>query len=392
VVSNAPWSMTRAVPFWRRRVKKLFAGMVVAVAALVGTVTPAVASTSPTVAVVVLGGGTVTSAPAGIACPGKCTATFAVGTSLVLTAAPKSGASFLGWGGSCTGTGVCTVKVSVLKAVAAQFSAAATTTPPATAKYVAAPGPYTGSYLSFYVAPGGAKMLNLSRPGTLLNCDPSGSYNDALQILQVAINPSGTFNSKTTQSGVFNNAHATYTYTLTGAFQAATTTSSASATGTYSEAIKLASGTTVSCTSGSQPWTATLYRELPWQKSDIKPGDYTGSYVSFSVAPGGTTMLNVSRPGTLVNCDPTGSYNDNLTVSHVAIKPNGSFSSTTSQTAVFNGAEAKFTYTFAGAFEGTTPTGPSTVSGIYREDIVPTSGTTTLCTTDDQFWTTTLQS
>ena len=103
-------------------------------------------------------------------------------------------------------------------------------------------------------------------------------------------------------------------------------------------------------------------------------------------------MLSVSQPNTALNCDPSGGAGDNLTVSHVAIKPNGSFSSTTSQTAVFQGTNAKFTYTFAGAFEGTTPTGPSTVAGIYREDIVPTSGTTTLCTTDDQFWTAIVQS
>ena len=356
MASNVSWSMTRAVPFWRHGVKKFLAGVVVVAAALIGTVTPAVASTSPTLVVVVLGAGTVTSTPAGIACPGKCTATFATGTSVLLTAAPKSGASFLGWGGSCTGAGACTVKVSALRAVAAQFSAAAKTTPPATAKYVAAAGP-TGSYISFFVAPVRARMLNVSRPTTLLNCDPSGSYNDALQVLQVAVNPGGTFSSTTTQSGVFNHAAATYTYTLKGAFQAATSTSSASTTGTYSEAVKMASGTTVSCTSGSQSWSATLFREPPWQKSDIKPGDYKGSYILLSVAPGGTTMLNVSRPTTLVNCDPSGSYNDSLTVSQVAIKPNGSFSSTTSQTAVFQGTKAKFTYTFAGAFEGTTRPG-----------------------------------
>jgi hypothetical protein len=69
---------------------------VVAVLAMsfLGMTMPAGATTTPTLAVTIVGPGTVTSTPAAIACPGKCSATFAEGTSVVLTAKPKDGSTF----------------------------------------------------------------------------------------------------------------------------------------------------------------------------------------------------------------------------------------------------------------------------------------------------------
>ncbi len=58
------------------------------------------------------GAGTVTSSPAGIDCPGSCTASFPAGTAVVLTATPDSGSTFTGWSGGCTGTGTCSLTAS----------------------------------------------------------------------------------------------------------------------------------------------------------------------------------------------------------------------------------------------------------------------------------------
>jgi phospholipase C len=56
--------------------------------------------------------GTVTSSPAGISCPGTCTASFVLGTVVKLTAVPAKGAYFAGWSGACNGTSVCTVTMN----------------------------------------------------------------------------------------------------------------------------------------------------------------------------------------------------------------------------------------------------------------------------------------
>ncbi len=50
------------------------------------------------------GSGTVTSSPAGISCGSTCSADFASGTSVTLTARRASGSTFAGWGGACSGT------------------------------------------------------------------------------------------------------------------------------------------------------------------------------------------------------------------------------------------------------------------------------------------------
>jgi hypothetical protein len=270
------------------------------------------------------------------------------------------------------------------------------------------PGLYSGangqglqSGIHFYVAPGGWSILNVSDPSTSLSRTPSGSTDDVLGILQVAIKPNGSFSSTTSYSGIeLRGANAKITYTFSGRFEAATTTAPASAAGTWREDIAYASGQTTSCTSNNQSWTATLYREPLQKKTVVVPGSYSGangqdlqSGIQFTVAPGGRSILNVSDPSTSLSCTPSGSTDDHLTISQVAINPDGSFRSTTSQQGVLNGSNATFTYTFAGYFEGPTPPqGAPTVAGVWREDIVFASGNTKMCTSDEAFWTATLQS
>ena len=68
------------------------------------------------------GAGTVTSAPAGINCPGTCSSNFAPGTVVTLTAAAAAGSTFAGWsGGGCSGTGTCVVTINAATSVTAQF-------------------------------------------------------------------------------------------------------------------------------------------------------------------------------------------------------------------------------------------------------------------------------
>ena len=70
----------------------------------------------------IVGSGSVSSSPAGIACPPTCTASYASGTVVALTPTPGAGYIFTGWSGACTGTGGCSVTMNAAEGVTATFS------------------------------------------------------------------------------------------------------------------------------------------------------------------------------------------------------------------------------------------------------------------------------
>ncbi len=72
----------------------------------------------------VVGGGTVSSQPAGIDCGVTCSASYAAGTSVMLTATPAAGQTFSGWTGACSGSAtLCTLTISEARSVIATFAA-----------------------------------------------------------------------------------------------------------------------------------------------------------------------------------------------------------------------------------------------------------------------------
>ncbi|MFZ2235087.1 MAG: hypothetical protein WAV67_01800, partial [Dokdonella sp.] len=85
------------------------------------------------------GSGTVTSNPSGINCGSTCTANYFRGNVVTLTASPKSGSTFAGWSGSCSGTGNCTVTMTAARSVKATFTRSAT----AILRFDSASGPTT---------------------------------------------------------------------------------------------------------------------------------------------------------------------------------------------------------------------------------------------------------
>ena len=91
---------------------------------LVGAVAFTATSYPLTVSKAGTGTGTVTSAPAGISCGATCSAGFASGTSVTLTANPASGSTFAGWGAGCSGTALtCVVSMTAASSVSATFAA-----------------------------------------------------------------------------------------------------------------------------------------------------------------------------------------------------------------------------------------------------------------------------
>jgi hypothetical protein len=75
-----------------------------------------------TLSVNVTGSGSVASSPTGINCPSTCSASFAGGTQVTLTATPTDGSGFEGWSGACSGFDNCVVTMSSAQSVTATFA------------------------------------------------------------------------------------------------------------------------------------------------------------------------------------------------------------------------------------------------------------------------------
>ncbi len=93
------------------------------------------------------GTGSVFSTPLGINCGATCSASFAPGTVVTLTAVPDAGSTFAGWtGGGCSGTGTCTVAMTSAQAVTATFTLAPVL--PAITSFTATPSVRTSAGVS----------------------------------------------------------------------------------------------------------------------------------------------------------------------------------------------------------------------------------------------------
>jgi phospholipase C len=90
--------------------------------ALTATASYAQTTFQLTVEVTGLGGGTLTSSPAGISCPTACVAVFPSGTVVKLTEVPDPGSTFSGWYDACGGTLGCTLTMKANATVDANFN------------------------------------------------------------------------------------------------------------------------------------------------------------------------------------------------------------------------------------------------------------------------------
>ena len=312
-----------------------------------GEATTGAAAAKPTLAVVVVGRGRVTSKPAGISCPGKCSATFAAGSRVLLTPKAKTGSRFLRWGGDCTGTRTCRVRVSALAAVAAQFVGPKTQPKPSPKVSIGAGG-YSGSgstgyRVAFYVPAGAGSVLDFSTSGSVLvNCAGGGQYGNPFKILKTTIKRDRSFTAKTSQTTVVSGASATITYFVTGRYQGRSATGAATFAGVFRQDIVFTDTPNRKCTSNDHPWTAA--RSLAPSRKSIEPGTYSGSgstgyRVAFLVPGGAGSVLDFSTSGSvLVNCAGGGQYGNPFKIPKATIKLDRSFTAKTSQTTVVSGA------------------------------------------------------
>lgn len=119
------------------------------------------------------GSGDVSSAPAGISCPGACAAEFDAGATVTLTAEAVQGSGFAGWsGGGCAGTGTCVVTMSAAATVTADFEPSPASTSEAAGTQAALPAAAAPVDLSPPIAataPPVEHRIANSRPGAVLS-------------------------------------------------------------------------------------------------------------------------------------------------------------------------------------------------------------------------------
>ncbi len=154
------------------------------------------------------GSGSVTSSPSGISCGSTCSATYAQGASVTLTASPSGSSTFTGWSGACSGTASCVVTMNANQSVTASFSDPALT-PGAPQNLVGAAG--SGQATFTFTPPantGGSAIV-----GYTVTCSPNGFTANAAA-------------SPITVTSLQNGTHYTCSATATNA----TTTGPASAT------------------------------------------------------------------------------------------------------------------------------------------------------------------
>jgi hypothetical protein len=225
---------------------------------------------------------------------------------------------------------------------------------------------------------------------TNLACTPSFTgFGDHIQFASIAIT-GGSFTGSATDTGVIDNSPATYTYTFNGNFHGTNTSGTERVAGQLRETITFDNGTSYSCTTGPQTWSATYAAQGTQTTSAPPAGSYTVSSLqgftgSLYVSSDGTKVQDLTVPTNLA-CTPsfTG-FGDHIQFASIAIT-GGSFTGSATATGTIDSSPATFAYTFDGNFHGTNASGAERVAGQLRETITFDNGTSYSCTTGPQTW------
>ncbi len=341
-----------------------------------------------TYTVAVTGYGTVTSSPAGINCPGACTATFPAGQNITFTATPTAGSVFDGWSNECSGMiPTCTIDFST-GTLRAAFSSGSFTLQPQMGNY----GVVAGSSAQFTVSntlSGGfnapiTMSSNSSVSGLTASFSPnpipapgSGSY--TITIYATTAVPGGSQPITFTGSGGGYGASVTWNPVITNFTISASPASvsvSPGSNGTSTITVNSPGsplGTPITLSATGQPSGVTV----GFNPTQTYPGNTTNSTMTMTVASG-------AAPGTYP-ITVTGTSNGSLTHSTtVTLTVTGSGSFTLQPQmgnyGVVAGSSAQFTVsnTLSGGFNAPiTMSANSSVSGLtasFSPNPIPAPG------------------
>jgi len=256
--------------------------------------------------------GTVTSTPAGIDCngstsnsdnTGQCTAAFAPGTQVTLTASAGAGYGFAGWsGGGCSGTNSCLVTMTSAITVTASFNAGTTfpltvTAPPTGAATVtSAPSGINcpGSCVAYFASSPPVTLTASANSGYTFAGWSGGGCSGASSTCSV------TVTSATTVTPTFNSNATSYTLTV-----------SVQGSGTVTSSPAGVNCTTPTCS-------ATFPANTPITLTETAAANYTFAGWGGACSGTGSCSITLSTPGN-VNANFTPNSGSLQSINHILI-------------------------------------------------------------------------
>ena len=209
-------------------------------------------------------------------------------------------------------------------------------------------GGYTGptsqdaaNALLLYVSPDSSQLQDVTLNYVALACTPSTpthdpSPDDSFYIASIPINADGSFSSTTSQTSVIANSAVHITYTFSGHFHGRNASDQERIAGSFREDISY-DGTSTTCTSGTQPWSATFFNQGNQALLAPPAGGYTGptsqdaaNALLLYVSPDSSHLQDVTLNFVALACAPSTpthdpSPDDSFYIASIPINADGSF-------------------------------------------------------------------
>jgi hypothetical protein len=251
--------------------------------------------------------------------------------------------------------------------------------------------------LAFYVSSSGKAIQDVSvgNGGLPLGCVGLAEKDEPLTITEVPLEEDGSFMAEGEQTGVIDEAAATFKYTFVGHLHTSESSGPARFAGVLRETVTYTSGGTHECTTGEDSWSAS-YDTQGSTPASAPVGRYSGEEwkdsheLAFYVSSSGKAIQDVSvgNGGLALGCVPSRSaLAEPLTITEVPLEEDGSFTAEGEQPGEVEGKAATFKYTFIGHLHTSEASGPARFAGVLREDATFTNGSTFECTTGEDSWT-----